>query len=36
MERLYPIAKDYDLTQILSDKEANIKALHVIIHQVKF
>ena len=30
-----PIAKDYDLTQILSDKRANFKALHVMIHQVK-
>ena len=30
-----PIAKDYDLTQILSDKGANFKALHVMIHQVK-
>jgi transposase-like protein len=30
-----PIAKDYDLTQILSDKGSNFKALHVMIHQVK-
>jgi transposase-like protein len=30
-----PIAKDYDLTQILSDKGANFKALHIMIHQVK-
>ena len=30
-----PIAKDYDLTQILSNKGANFKALHVMIHQVK-
>ena len=30
-----PIAKDYDLTQILSDKGANFKALHVMIYQVK-
>lgn len=30
-----PIAKDYDLTQILSDKGANFKALHVMVHQVK-
>jgi len=30
-----PIANDYDLTQILSDKGANFKALHVMIHQVK-
>jgi transposase-like protein len=30
-----PIACDYDLTQILSDKGSNFKALHVMIHQVK-
>ena len=30
-----PIAKEYDLTQVLSDKGANFKALHVMIHQVK-
>ena len=30
-----PIAKDYDLTQILSDKGSNFKALHVMIHQIK-
>src|SRR5680860_974809 len=30
-----PIAKDYDLTQILSEKGSNFKALHVMIHQVK-
>lgn len=30
-----PIANDYDLTQILSDKGANFKALHVMVHQVK-
>lgn len=30
-----PIAKDYDITQVLSDKGANFKALHVMIHQVK-
>jgi hypothetical protein len=30
-----PIAKEYDLTQILSDKGSNFKALHVMIHQVK-
>lgn len=30
-----PIAKDYDLTQILSDKGSNFKALHIMIHQVK-
>ena len=30
-----PIAKDYDLTQILSDKGANFKASHVMTHQVK-
>ena len=30
-----PIANDYDLTQILSDKGANFKALHIMIHQVK-
>ena len=30
-----PIAKDYDLTQILSDKGSKFKALHVMIHQVK-
>lgn len=34
--RLYnPIAKEYDLTQILSDKGTNFKALHVMIHLVK-
>jgi hypothetical protein len=30
-----PIAKDYDLTQIISFKGSNFKALHVMIHQVK-
>ena len=30
-----PIANDYDLRQILSDKGANFKTLHVMIHQVK-
>lgn len=30
-----PIAKEYDLTQILSDKGSNFKALHMVIHQVK-
>lgn len=30
-----PIAKEYDLTQILSDKGSNFKALHIMIHQVK-
>ncbi|VAW15862.1 hypothetical protein MNBD_BACTEROID03-2388 [hydrothermal vent metagenome] len=30
-----PIAKDYDLTQILSDKGSDFKALHIMIHQVK-
>jgi hypothetical protein len=30
-----PIAIDYDLTQILGDKEANLKALYVMIHRVK-
>jgi transposase-like protein len=30
-----PIVKDYDLTQILSEKGSNFKALHVMIHQVK-
>ena len=30
-----PIAKEYDITQILSDKGSNFKALHVMIHQVK-
>ena len=30
-----PIAKEYDLTQILSEKGSNFKALHVMIHQVK-
>ena len=30
-----PNVKDYDLTQILSDKGANFKALHVMIHPVK-
>lgn len=29
------IAKDYDITQVLSDKGANFKALHTMIHQVK-
>jgi hypothetical protein len=31
----YPIAKNYKITQILSDKGSNFKALHVMIHQVK-
>jgi transposase-like protein len=30
-----PLAKEYDITQVLSDKGANFKALHVMIHQVK-
>ena len=30
-----PIAKEYNLTQLLSDKGSNFKALHVMIHQVK-
>ena len=30
-----PIAKEYDLNQIISNKGANFKALHVMIHQVK-
>lgn len=30
-----PIAKDYDITQVLSDKGGNFKALHIMIHQVK-
>lgn len=30
-----PIAKEYNLTQILSDKGGNFKALHIMIHQVK-
>lgn len=30
-----PIAKEYNITQILSDKGASFKALHVMIHQVK-
>lgn len=30
-----PIASDYNLTQILSDKGENFKALHAMIHQVK-
>lgn len=30
-----PIAKDYNLTQALSDKGSNFKALHIMIHQVK-
>ena len=31
-----PIAKDYNLTQIVSDKSANFKALHIMIHQAKY
>ncbi len=30
-----PIAKEYNITQILSNKGANFKALHIMIHQVK-
>lgn len=30
-----PIAKDYNITQILSDNGSNFKALHTMIHQVK-
>ena len=30
-----PIAKDFDLTQILSGKGSKFKALHIMIHQVK-
>lgn len=30
-----PIAKDYNITQILSDNGANFQALHTMIHQVK-
>lgn len=30
-----PIAKNFDLTQILSDKGSKFKALHIMIHQVK-
>ena len=30
-----PIAKDYNITQILSNKGSNFKALHTMIHQVK-
>lgn len=30
-----PIAKEYNITQIKSDKGSNFKALHVMIHQVK-
>jgi transposase-like protein len=30
-----PIAKDFDPTQILSDKGSKFKALHIMIHQVK-
>lgn len=30
-----PIAKDYNITQVLSNKGANFKALHTMIHQVK-
>jgi hypothetical protein len=30
-----PIAKDYDLTQILSEKWSNIQSITVMIHQVK-
>jgi len=35
MERVNPIAKEYNLTQILSDKGTNFKALRIMIHQVK-
>ena len=31
----HPIAREYNLTQIFSDKGSNFKALHVMIHQVK-
>ncbi len=30
-----PIAKDYNLTQVLSDKGSNFKALYIMIPQVK-
>jgi len=30
-----PIAKDYKITQVLSNKGSNFKALHTMIHQVK-
>lgn len=30
-----PIAKEYNITQVLSNKGANFKALHTMIHQVK-
>lgn len=30
-----PIAKDYNITQVLSNKGSNFKALHTMIHQVK-
>lgn len=30
-----PIAKEYNITQVLSNKGANFKALHIMIHQVK-
>lgn len=30
-----PIAKDYNITQVLSNKGASFKALHTMIHQVK-
>lgn len=31
-----PIAKEYNITQVLSNKGANFIALHTMIHQVKF
>jgi hypothetical protein len=31
-----PIAKDYNITQVLRNKGANFRALHTMIHQVKF
>ena len=30
-----PLSKEYNITQILSEKGSNFKALHVMIHQVK-
>jgi transposase-like protein len=30
-----PIAKEYNITQVLSNKGANFKALHTMIHQIK-
>jgi transposase-like protein len=30
-----PIAKEYNITQVLSNKGSNFKVLHTMIHQVK-